>query len=341
MARLGRALAVSTAAFALMYGAPASAALQVFNSWVGSYGLSTDGGGTNRGGYNVSAFVPVGATVVGAYLYQATLDRQTAGLPMSFAGNAVTWDTFVPNTSYLSSYLGMARADVTSIVASVINGGAGGTYDFAVDEGSQTFSIDGSALAVVYSLPSLAESTVALLDGFSAIDGDTTSLNFATPLDPTAPGFTADMRLGIGFSCCSQASDVSVNGTLITTTSGNNDDGGEVSDGSLITVGGNNDPFSPLLPSYSEDHERYNLAPYIKAGDTSIRIDTNNPSDNDNIFLAAFQVSGRAGVNEPPPPPTGAVPEPGTWAMMIVGFGVVGGAIRSARRARRLDTARA
>lgn len=34
-----------------------------------------------------------------------------------------------------------------------------------------------------------------------------------------------------------------------------------------------------------------------------------------------------------PPPPTGAVPEPATWAMMIGGFGLVGGAMR--RRARR------
>jgi hypothetical protein len=32
------------------------------------------------------------------------------------------------------------------------------------------------------------------------------------------------------------------------------------------------------------------------------------------------------------PSPTGAVPEPGTWAMLIVGFGAVGGAMRRGRR---------
>lgn len=32
------------------------------------------------------------------------------------------------------------------------------------------------------------------------------------------------------------------------------------------------------------------------------------------------------------PPPTGAVPEPATWAMMILGFGFVGGAIRAAKK---------
>jgi len=35
-----------------------------------------------------------------------------------------------------------------------------------------------------------------------------------------------------------------------------------------------------------------------------------------------------AGINPPPPPPTGAVPEPATWAMMIMGFGAIGGALR-------------
>ena len=33
------------------------------------------------------------------------------------------------------------------------------------------------------------------------------------------------------------------------------------------------------------------------------------------------------------PPVSGAVPEPGTWAMMLIGFGVVGGALRARRRA--------
>jgi hypothetical protein len=36
---------------------------------------------------------------------------------------------------------------------------------------------------------------------------------------------------------------------------------------------------------------------------------------------------------------SGAVPEPGTWAMMILGFGVIGGALRSARRRPRVNVA--
>ena len=43
----------------------------------------------------------------------------------------------------------------------------------------------------------------------------------------------------------------------------------------------------------------------------------------------SFQVN----FNAPVTPPTGAVPEPATWAMMILGFGVVGGALRRRKTA--------
>ncbi len=36
-------------------------------------------------------------------------------------------------------------------------------------------------------------------------------------------------------------------------------------------------------------------------------------------------------------PVTGAVPEPATWAMMIGGFGMVGGAMRRTRRKQKVS----
>ncbi len=116
-----------------------------------------------------------------------------------------------------------------------------------------------------------------------------------------------------------------VNGTTITNNAGNNDDSADgVSNGNLITVGGFNDPFSPLLPSYAGDHERYNLVPFITNGDTSITVGTRNPSGDDNIFLAVFQVTGRAGINQPPPPPSTNVPEPASLALFGLGLAGLG-----------------
>ena len=55
---------------------------------------------------------------------------------------------------------------------------------------------------MVYSLVGNPDATVGILDGFANVSGDTTSINFSKALNPAAPGFFADMRLGIGFSCC-------------------------------------------------------------------------------------------------------------------------------------------
>ena len=120
------------------------------------------------------------------------------------------------------------------------------------------------------------------------------------------------MILGIGFSCCNQQSTVSVNGTLISDVAGNNDDGENVANGSLITVGSFDDAFTPVNPTYQQDHERYDLTSYINNGDTSIDVITHNPSADDNIFLAGFYVAGSATFNE--------IPEPSSLVIFTLGL---------------------
>ena len=314
-------LALAAALFAAV---PANAALTPFQTFNGHYGLSTDGLGMSAASGTISAFVPAGSTVTAAYLYKSTNNYSSGGTGISLNGNNLAFGPLSVNASYTA--LASARADVTSLVAGVVNGGAGGTYTFNVGE-QNSGATDGTALVVVYENAGLTNNTVAILDGFSAVGGETTTLNFANPLDPTQLGFTAEMRLGIGFSCCDQASQVDVNGTRITNVAGNYDDGLNLANGSLITVGGNDDPYSPFLPTYENDHERYNLASYIDQGDTSITIHTLNPSGNDNIFLAAFLVTGFAGVNEAPPVET---PEP---AMLgLFGLGAIGLGLTRRRR---------
>lgn len=312
-------------AAALTLAGPASAALNAFVSFNGNVGYSSDGLGTLDSGGTISASVPVGSEVLGAYLYTSLVfdADASATYTATLAGSNVTFGPVVSQTAF--PRLGSARADVTSIIKPLIDGGSGGVYDFALTEGN-TGVQDGEALIVVYRNAALPDASFGLLDGFTAPGGDTTSINFANPLNTASPGFFAEMVLGIGFSAGGgQRSNVTVNGTLMTANAGGFDDG-VLANGGLITMGGFDDAFSPNLPSGGDDHERYNLVPFINNGDTSITIDTNNPSNDDNIFAAGFYVRGRAGFNEPPPPPP--IPEPETYALMLLGLAGIGVAVR-------------
>lgn len=337
---IAKRLLAAGCALALSAGS-ASAALVGVESFFGNFGLSTDGFGSTTNSGTISASVDAGSTVAAAYLYTATYGNSSPGgfVPddVELAGTTVSYDPFVENTTACCN-IGSARADVTSVVKPIIEGGPGGVYDFEVVENqaqNTSNGIDGHALVVVYENPALPEASIGIFDGFAEVGGDTTTINFAEALDTSNTDFFAEMVLGIGFSCCNQRSTVEVNGELLTENAGNFNDGNAQSNGSLITVGSFDDPISPPLPSYAEDTERYDLTPFIEDGDTSITIDTFNASRDDNIFLATFFADGRAGFNAPPPPPvdppTNPIPLPAPFMLLASGM-VTLGAMRVKRR---------
>ncbi len=293
-------LLAGVALVGMALAAPAHASLNVLNTYTGQVDVSTDGCGSVSQACTLTANVPAGGVVEAAFLYTTTFDA-LAGAGGTFNGFPVSYSPLGLNQGYLEA----GRADVTSIVADVVNSGPGGAYPFSYTETSS--GQDGGALVVVYSHASSPTTTVAILDGFSASTGDSAFLSFAAPLSPSAPGFRAEMRPGIGYSFdgsdpaapnqSDQVSEVTVNGLQLTNVAGHCDDAvGSCTNGSLITMGDDADPFSAVLPTIAGDHEKYDLSSLIGEGDTQIAIRTLNPSNDDNIFLAVFAVSGEAQV---------------------------------------------
>jgi len=263
-------------------------------SYTGQYDVSTDGFGSTSQQGIISAMIPDGSTIIKAYLYSAGYSYNTVDdinlEGLTFNGTTVAFDKYYENP-WSRGYFKTARADVTALVQSVYENESptDSIYNFSIQEKAP--EVDGEALVVIYSHPSLPTKTISIIEGGANINGDSFILNFRDPIDKNIQNFTFDMYLGISFSAQGQASTIKVNNQLLTDNAGDNDDG-EVADGALITVGGFNDTYSPPNPTYAEDSEKYNLSSYVNTGDTQVRIDTINPSQDDNIFLIVLKSSG-------------------------------------------------
>jgi hypothetical protein len=299
-------------------------------TFIGHGGYSIDGLGAPAAGGSIQAAVPAGSRVVNAWLYGTYFLSGGGTVPPTDLVIKLdqTDVTLAPLATITGSpaplKLVSARADVTTQVAAKIGSG-GATANFVI--GSDPATLDGVALLVVYSNPAKPTTTIAVLEGGAAVDGDTASFAFSSPLDPSKAGFSALMSLGIGYSyqgesghvcgtASPQSSTVDVNGQRLTSCAGGYDDGFG-SDGGLITVGGVGDsPNNPTDPNQQpadgktprvQDDELYNLKPFLTAGDTALKITTANASKNDLVFVAAISVTAEAGVTtgggQGPPPP--------------------------------------
>jgi hypothetical protein len=211
----------------------------------------------------------------------------------------VNWDYFVYKYTYNH------WADVTSLVKTKIDNAPAGRIDFTITE-SNSYYVDGTVLVVIFDDPNqVDDNTIVLLFGAQDINGDTFNLLLAEPIDKSVPDMSFDMGLGISFSYQSgsaQYSIVEVNGDRLTSAAGGEDDG-ESSDGELLTVGGLDDsndnpadPFATALTDPRQDDELYNILPFVEDGDSTISVYTKNPSNDDNIFFAYFNLKSTVAV---------------------------------------------
>ena len=293
---------------------PSTGLSNQFFSASGKIYVSVDAAGSNSGPASIGVNKKTAtSTVRSAFLLAASTGFSGDTIPdgsLLFQGAGISWDTKVPSGIFSENYL----ADVTSIVKPVVDAAAAGIINLTVDEGAITLAVDGEVLAVVFDDSSqTATHSIVLLFGAQATAGDTFAVTLAQPIDPTAAGAVADFGLGISFGYqvsgvdLRQYSIVEVNGQRLSTSAGGQDDcrdGITTGNGCLITAGGIGDsnanppdPFATPTNARSDD-ELYSLLPFMTNTATSISVFTQNPSNDDNIFFAYFDLSA-AGIVGP------------------------------------------
>ncbi len=278
-----------------------TAALTPTVTETGLLSLSIDGCGTAGSSCTVDVDKPAGATVRGAYLAAST--NNAFVIPDGFvtlAGAPINWDQQVStdaggfNSNFFSSHFD----DVTSIVAPIINAAAAGLTSLTVT-GQNNDSIDGVTLVVIFDDPNQTNvGTAVLAFGGQATSGDTFNIGLAQPFDALTQHIELSLAIGFSNQAGNQYSLIDVNGTRMTSSAGNYDDGA-AANGALYTVGGlGDDPANPTDPTSTsfDDDELYTLDPFIPTGATNVTVFSQNPSNDDIIHLATFLIQGTAAI---------------------------------------------
>jgi len=261
---------------------------------------SVDGLGTADGAGDLQVEKPDDATVLAAYFMAAQTWAPFGGPSgILLAGTDIVFTHRATDVTSGSGFVNLF-ADVTDVVAPVVDAAPAGLVDLPVVEQSPA---EGTALLVVFEDPAVPLASVMLYFGVSDSTGSTFTLPFPALTEPQ----TEDLRMSVGSSYSygeAQTSIADVNGQRLSDHIGHTDDcetfdradpatHWSCGNGALLTVGGVGDslenPAQPTEPwTPITDDELYSLSPFVSVGDTEIVVSTVNPSQDDNLFMAAF-----------------------------------------------------
>ena len=191
-----RALATGVLVAGMTLSGTASADLIPAGIFNGNVGLSIDAVGSNSTPVgNIQAEIPVGASIVQAYLYAAgtpfpwylnspqnTADYNGAGISLSGTGitnfDTIVGATALPGRPDIGNWF-TGRADVTQLIQDLVAADPlNASHSWSYVEGAALNNrIDGAVLAVVFDEPGLPEGSVVLLDGGQNTNGETTTVN--------------------------------------------------------------------------------------------------------------------------------------------------------------------
>jgi hypothetical protein len=298
--------------------------LAPFATVTGKVYMSEDGIGTNNpaGGPVRVQKRDASATVKAAYLLAAGVpDYMIQNGDITLNGTALSFPA--ANNVVGNFAVNSVWTDVTSIVKPVVDSAPVGNVSFTAAEPNNTDEIDGEILAVIMQDPALpTDNTVSFEFGALNTTGDTFSIGLAQPLNLSNRNLALTMSIGDSYSyqgppANGQYSVITVDGKTLTSSAGGNDDStckydnpqdfANCGNGELITVGGIGDSTAnPPDPNATDancaggpprcDDELYSLLPFVQNGDTSIKVNTINPSNNDNIFFTGFELDSAVAV---------------------------------------------
>ena len=246
--------------------------------------IAGDGGNRNNSGH-----APTDVFIAGVNL------PLTHWAKITSCPGSECWNNF--NTYY---------GDVTDELESVIEALPDGISNLSFDQGDGTDNdmIEGGALVVVWNDESAPLSTIYLMAGTSDPAGDSFTFNFPAIVPVN---LQRDLIFSVGSSnsyqvgSWSQTSRITANNTILSNIAGGCDDSEIFNNpncgfGGYNTIGGVGDDLTnpgevdDEVVSYDRelDDELYRLNDVMNVGDTSLTVNTLNPSNNDNVYFAGL-----------------------------------------------------